>query len=152
MDKYNIYLGSVGWEHEDWAGRIYPDDLPAEWMLSFYNTLLRCVYLPYEMWKKATPKAIEGWLAETQEGFRFVLEVPAGFSGSDKTQAGLFGERGVREDEIKLIWVEGMPNLRELGSEMLSAYEQGIALYVISRDADPSQIRQLNDLIEVLGL
>jgi len=73
MDNYIVYLGAVGWRQEAWRGGFYPEDLPEDWQLSFYNTQFRCVYLPAEYWRNASDEEVANWLQDTREGFRFVL-------------------------------------------------------------------------------
>ena len=152
MSNYVIYLGAVGWEHEAWRGDLYPEDLPEDWRLSFYNTQFRCVYLPYEMWRKATDDEVASWLYETREGFRFVLEAPEGLNEDDALRARRFGERGVLEGQIDIIWLKGEPDLRNLAQRMQKASQSGVPLYVVLQEAALIHFRKINSLMEVLGV
>lgn len=152
MSDYLVYLGAVGWAHAAWQGDFYPDDLPEDWQLSFYNTQFRCVYLPPALWKNASDAEVAGWLDDTLERFRFVLGAPETFDGQDAARARRFGERGVPESRLDIVWLEGETDLRELARRMQKAAQGGAPLYVISRDGALAQLRQAGQLMEVLGV
>ena len=46
-ENHSFYTGSAGWEHPQWEGSFYPDGMPPEWRLAFYNTAFPYVYLAY---------------------------------------------------------------------------------------------------------
>lgn len=152
MSDYLVYLGAVGWAHAAWKGDFYPEDLPEDWQLSFYNTQFRCVYLPHALWKNATDAEVAGWLDDTLERFRFVLGAPETFDEQDAAKARRFGERGIAESQLDIVWLEGEADLRELARRMQKAAHGGAPLYVISRDGALAQLRQAGQLMEVLGV
>ncbi|MFP5411245.1 MAG: hypothetical protein ACLGG6_09725, partial [Gammaproteobacteria bacterium] len=57
-----VRVGAVGWEHPHWLGGFYPDDLPPDWMLSYYNTQFQAVYLPAIVWQAAADRTWNQWL------------------------------------------------------------------------------------------
>jgi hypothetical protein len=152
MSNYIVYSGSVGWAHGAWKGDFYPEDLPEDWQLSFYNTQFRCVYLPPAMWRDAADEEVANWLHETREGFRFVLGTAEGFHEDDAAKASRFGERGVPESQADIIWLEGEPDLRDLAQRMQKAAQSGAPLYLISREAALPQLGKIGSLMEVLGV
>lgn len=152
MGNYSVYLGTVGWEHAEWLGSFYPEGLPEAWQLPFYNTQFRCVYLPCESWRKASDEEIANWLHETQEGFRFVLQVPESMDEADKRMAGRLGGRAVLEGQIDLLWLEGEPELRNLAQRMQMAARSGSPLFLISREGGTAELRRVRELMEVLGV
>jgi len=152
MSCYGVYSGTVGWRHASWKGDFYPDDLPEDWQLSFYNTQFRCVYLPAESWRNASDETVANWLQDTREGFRFVLATPDGDSEEADRQASRFGERGVLENGADILWLEGEPDLRDLARRMQKAVQDGAPLYVISRAATPAPLGKIRELMEVLGV
>lgn len=147
---YTVYSGAVGWEHPAWAGDFYPEDLPDEWQLSFYNTQFRCVYLPYERWSTASAEDIDRWLNETQDGFRFILQVPADKSEIDESNLRRFGVRGILENQADLLWLEGKQDLRDLAKRIQIALNGGIPVHLISRDGDLAQLMQVSELMALL--
>ncbi len=152
MSEYIVYQGAIGWAHASWKGDFYPEDMPGDWQLPFYNTQFRCVYLPFELWRNASDEEVAYWLHETLAGFRFVLGVAAGFNEEDSRKAGCFGERGVLEDRVEIAWVKGEPDMRGLAQRMQKAAQDGVALYVISQEAKLPQLGKITELIGVLGL
>lgn len=152
MSAYLVYLGAIGWEHEAWRGDFYPEDLPEDWRLSFYNTRFRCVYLPFELWRNAAADAVAGWLHDTHEGFHFVLGAPARLSEDETRKAGRFGARGLLENAAAVLMYEGEPDWRDLARRMQKAAQTGVPLYVISRDAALPQLEKAAELMGVLGV
>jgi hypothetical protein len=77
-----IVLASSGWDHADWTGVFYPDDLPAEWRLTYYGNEFSAALVPADRWMQADGAACQGWSDDVSESFRFYLELPeTGFSG-----------------------------------------------------------------------
>jgi hypothetical protein len=69
MDDY-LMVGTVGLDVDAWQGSFYDQDLPTDWRIAHYSTLLRSVVLPEHEWHKAMA---ENWAAEVDEDFRFVV-------------------------------------------------------------------------------
>ena len=157
---YQCYLGTVGWDHPEWQGPFYPDDLPPEWRLSFYNTTFDCVYLSYAQWSVVDPGVIEGWVDETQDRFRFVLELGnRTLSQSDKARIhkfngklGLLDDQDARQDRSRLIWVDANPDLKQLAQIIQSNTAAGFIVYLISCSPDLAAVEQLRTLMQILGL
>jgi hypothetical protein len=157
---YQCYLGTVGWNHPEWQGPFYPEDLPTEWRLDFYNNTFDCVYLPYARWGTAKLDEIEGWLDETQDRFRFVLELNGpGLSESDKARIkklggklGLVDDSGAKPDHAVLLWVDVNPDLKQLAQAIQDQIAAGNIVYLISRSPDLALLEQLRTLMEILGL
>lgn len=72
-----LLVGAEGWEHPDWGGQFYPDDLPPEWRLTYYANEYRQVLLPFASWHTADEEQFGGWCDDVPERFRFVLDVTA---------------------------------------------------------------------------
>ena len=152
MVNYSVYLGALGWSHAQWHGDFYPDNLPGDWQLAFYNTQFRCVFLPYSYWREVADAEISCWLQETREEFRFVLELPPEPDEKTMYMVERFGERGVLERQIDIEWLEGEPDLRGLAKRVQMAASGSPPLFLISRDASLAQLRQVGELMEVLGV
>ncbi len=146
---YAVLLGAEGWLHPTWAGEFYPDDLPEDWRLAYYNTQFRAVYLPYPLWSGATAAEIRQWVEDTQPGFRFVLE--PGPADVTDTVASLLGDRlgriATREDP-HLLWFDAQTDLRRLKVAIDTAPKP---LYLFSRDAHLPTVRQVATLLELMG-
>ena len=152
MSEFGIYSGAVGWNFPHWRESFYPEDLPKDWQLAFYNTQFRCVYLTCEVWSKASDEQVNEWLNETQERFRFVLQDPDGLDPDLVSLAERFGQRGVLERDIKLHWLKGQTDLRKLADQMRQMVKEGEAFYLVSNDGDLAKLRQITELMDILGV
>lgn len=69
----SVSIAARGWTHPRWRPGFYPDDLPDEWRLTYYNNEFAAVVVPAEQW----PGADYGqWLEDTDPRFRFYLQLP----------------------------------------------------------------------------
>lgn len=152
MRSYYLYTGTVGWSHLAWHARLYSEDLPTDWRLSFYNTQFRCVYLPYLIWQSASDEQVAFWLSETQEDFHFVLGKPDEGTVADLERSARFGERGKLENEVDIFWLESGTSLRALARIFNQSVEAGRSLYVVAKNEDLAQLRQAEELMNVMGL
>lgn len=89
-----LRIGPYGWEHAAWQGSFYPDDLPADWRLSFLGTVAQAVLVPESGWQAAGAADGARWATEVPDTFRFYLEVadPAGLAVARPCAAAL-GDR-----------------------------------------------------------
>ena len=151
---YRCNLGAIGWEHDAWYGAFYPDDMPSEWRLSFYNTEFECTYLPYARWSRETPETLAQWHEDTLERFRFMLE-PAHGPGAIDDAARLLalGDKALlakAQGGPAIVWLEPEANLKQLAQTI---QEQALVspLYIFSVSGNYPQLEQTRILLEVLG-
>ncbi len=146
---YLVCSGALDWDHPAWRGMFYPQDLPDDWMLSYYNTHFQTVYLPFNVWQAATASNWSQWLHETQENFVFLLESGdshASFPASDRVRLALPGW-----SEEHLWWLDENFDLRALSQRITSLAARGETLFVISRSGDLRKLQAVNDLRQVMG-
>lgn len=144
-----VRVGAVGWQHAAWRGAFYPDDLPEDWMLSYYNTQYAAVYLPASVWRAASAEHWAQWLYDTRDDFHFVLE--PGDPG-----AALPASPRIRRAEpawaaAHLWWLDDAPDLRALSRCIAQHAASGETLYVISRDGDLARMAEADTLRQVMG-
>lgn len=147
---YRCYLGAIGWDHATWAGAFYPEDLPPEWRLSYYNTGFECVYLPYALWSNTPPETLAAWREETLEHFRFLLEPAA--SRDDTERIAALGEKAlvaIPHAGPAIIWLEPGANLKQLAQTLQA--QLAPPLYLVSVSGDYAQLDQARTLLDVLG-
>jgi len=65
-----LRVGACDWEHSQWQGSFYPEDLPSEWRLSYYANEFSAVLVPEAKWQ-AEDVDFEQWAEDVPEGFRF---------------------------------------------------------------------------------
>lgn len=145
-----VLLGAVGWQHPSWQAVFYPDDLPEDWLLAYYNTQFRSVFLPHADWSTATDAQLSQWFEDTQPGFRFVLE--SGPSGAAVAHAAeILGERlgmVTRRDDPRLLWFHAGTDLKTLAREI---DRRDKPLYLFSQDADLTTLQRVSTLLELMG-
>lgn len=145
-----VFVGAVGWRQPSWQGAFYPDDLPEDWLLTYYNTQFSAVFLPYSDWSAASDAQLAQWVEDSQAGFRFVLE-----SGPSSSAAALvakaLGERLgalTHRDDPQLLWFDAGTDLKALAREI---DRRDKPLYLFSRDADLAGLQQVITLLELMG-
>ena len=84
-NDYRIRFGTVGWQHPQWSDNFYPEDLPEDWLLSFYGNEFPVVAVPSSIWSDDPAEQIEEWLENSDEHFQFVFEWP--WQGADDLRA-----------------------------------------------------------------
>jgi len=45
-----LQVGTNGWEHDEWLGVFYPDDLPESWRLDYFSNAFNVVLVPQQAW------------------------------------------------------------------------------------------------------
>lgn len=150
MNSYHLLrIGAVGWAHPAWIGPFYPEDLPDDWMLSFYNSQYLAVYLSHPVWGEVPTETWSQWLSETVEGFHFLLEPGQARHALPASDRILLATPDWAEKH--LWWLDGNFDLRALGRRIAEHASRGEALYVISRGGDLQQMQAVNELRQVMG-
>lgn len=72
----DIFVGAWGWKHDAWGkDQFYPDDLPADWRLSYYSNEFDMVVIPADYWASGDLEQ-EDWLDDVDDEFEFYLQWP----------------------------------------------------------------------------
>jgi hypothetical protein len=144
-----VLVGAAGWQHPAWRGRFYPDDMPDDWMLSYYNTQFQAVYLPASVWQAASEATWAQWLYDTREGFFFVLE-PGG-AASVKPAAARVVLATPSWEAAHVWWLDEAPDLRQLSQRITHQAVTGEPLFVFSRSGNLGLMEQADTLRQVMG-
>jgi hypothetical protein len=143
-----ILVGATDWEHPAWHGCFYPDGLPEDWRLSYYNTQFQAVYLPAAVWQAASETTWAQWLDDTQEGFQFVLE-------ASKAEAMPMSKRLVLAtpawEADHIWWLDEAPDLRQLAQRITRQAQSGEPLFIFSRSGNLALLEQARSLKQVMG-
>jgi len=142
-----IYAGAEDWLHPHWHVAFYPDGLPDDWLLPYYNTRFQAVYLPAARWQAASAADWMQWLEDTQPGFRFLLE-PGTLSPPCDARIIVATPEWCN---THLWWLDASPDLRELAQQASAHAASGEPLFVISRSGDLEKMEQVMILSAVLG-
>ncbi|MFV1997926.1 MAG: DUF72 domain-containing protein [Acidiferrobacterales bacterium] len=71
-----LMIGTIGWDHENWVGDFYPDDLPADWRFAYYSNDYRAVLATADHFKTFDNKTVSDWVEDCDETFGFIVEIP----------------------------------------------------------------------------
>ncbi len=69
-----VLAGTSGFSYKEWKGSFYPEDLPAEEMLSWYAAQLPAVEINNTFYRMPKPALLEAWAQQVPPQFRFVLK------------------------------------------------------------------------------
>ena len=144
-----VFVGAVGWEHLAGRGSFYPEGLPEDWLLSYYNTQFQAVYLPATVWQAASAADWAQWLNDTQDGFYFVLEPGTGAATVPASKRVLLATPAWEAAHIW--WLDEAPELRALSERITQQAAMGEPLFVFSRSSDVGLLEQVNTLKQVMG-
>ena len=74
--RKNIFIGTSGWAYSSWKPDFYPQTVPAKKFLEYYATKLNSVEVNYTFRQLPTPSMLAGWMAVTDDDFRFSFKAP----------------------------------------------------------------------------
>lgn len=69
-----IWVGTSGYNYPEWRGSFYPEKFPTSKMLPYYAERFSTVEINYTFYRMPNAKTIDGWNAETPDGFAFALK------------------------------------------------------------------------------
>lgn len=142
-----LYLGARDWQHAHWRGGFYPEDLPEDWVLSYYNTRFQTVYLPATRWSALGAADWQRWFDDTLSRFVFLLE-PADARPPDSPRV-VLATPGFTEKHV--VWLEDMPDVRALARRIGQHAETASPLFLLSREGDLARLDTAENLRAVLG-
>jgi len=144
-----VLIGAAGWQHPAWRGRFYPDDMPDDWLLSYYNSQFSAVYLPASaVWQAASGTLWAQWLYDTRDGFYFVLEGEAG-PALPASERIVMATPAWEAEHVW--WLDEAPDLRVLAQRISRQASTGEPLFVFSRSGNLDLMEQAKTLVQVMG-
>jgi uncharacterized protein YecE (DUF72 family) len=75
-----IRIGTSGFSYADWAGPVYPEDLPERDRLAFYARQFSTVELNVTYYRIPDRRLAEGWAQKTPDGFLFAVKAFQGLT------------------------------------------------------------------------
>lgn len=69
-----IHVGTCGWHYDHWRGPFYPDRIPAEEMLSFYQKHFRTAEINNSFYRLPQKKTLQIWKETVPAGFLFAMK------------------------------------------------------------------------------
>lgn len=144
-----VLVGAADWRHPAWRGRFYPEDMPDDWLLSYYNSQFNAVYLPAAVWQAASGASWAQWLHDTLDGFYFVLEPGDADSPSPVSERVLMSTPPWEAEHVW--WLDEEPDLRSLAQRITRQASVGAPLFVFSRSGNLELMEQASTLVQVMG-
>ena len=72
----DYWVGTSGYNYQEWKGNFYPEDLSDKKMLAYYGERFTSVEINYTFYRLPTNRILSNWAAEVPERFRFTLKAP----------------------------------------------------------------------------
>ena len=67
-DQRSVYLGTSGWSHRDWAGKLYPHDMPPAEYLTAYARHFSVVEIESTYYDLPARQTVEAWSRRSPDG------------------------------------------------------------------------------------
>jgi uncharacterized protein YecE (DUF72 family) len=72
----DYWVGTSGYNYQEWKGPFYPADLPDKQMLGYYAERFESVEINYTFYRMPTARILANWARATPDRFRFALKAP----------------------------------------------------------------------------
>jgi len=89
--KQTINIGTYGWQHPQWVGSFYPEDLPQDWQLTYYSNEFNAVMVPADYWSGCSEADSEQWRESVHEKFKFYVQCDVSMLDDVKMQVCMAG-------------------------------------------------------------
>ncbi len=80
----HAFIGTSGFDYQEWKPSFYPADLPRKQYLQYYATRFRSVELNNTFYRIPNAERIASWSGATPDDFRFALKAPRKITHSEK--------------------------------------------------------------------
>jgi uncharacterized protein YecE (DUF72 family) len=71
-----LWVGTSGYAYPEWRGSFYPEKMQTTKMLAYYAERFPTVEINNTFYRMPNAKVLEGWSAQTPEGFKLTLKAP----------------------------------------------------------------------------
>jgi uncharacterized protein YecE (DUF72 family) len=75
--RANIFLGTQGWNYEDWLGSFYPRHSKTKELLGLYSSIFDTVEVDSTFYAIPSENSVKGWVERTPASFSFSLKLPS---------------------------------------------------------------------------
>ena len=97
--RARIFLGTQGWNYEDWVGSFYPRGSKTKEMLSLYAKIFDTVEVDSTFYAIPSENSVKGWAERTPASFNFSLKLPSEITHKNR----LRDSQGILEQFIQRI-------------------------------------------------
>ncbi len=113
-----IFVGTSGWNYQDWVEIFYPKQLhPSKW-LNYYCKYFNTVEINNTFYHLPQGKTFDKWYEETPEAFRFSVKVSRFFTHIKRLKdpiihMNIFMERAIRlKEKLKILLFQLPPKMK----------------------------------------
>jgi len=85
-----LYIGTSGFQYDDWVGPYYPEGLPKASWLGFYAQEFRTLEINYTYYRMPTARVMAGMARKVPEGFVFAVKATQEMTHAREGDAGVF--------------------------------------------------------------
>jgi uncharacterized protein YecE (DUF72 family) len=71
-----VWIGTTGYNYQEWRGNFYPPDVAEEHLLRFYAQRFSTLEVSQTSHRMPNVRTLQSWAKETREGFTFSLKAP----------------------------------------------------------------------------
>lgn len=144
-----LKLGTVGWENGFEQSGFFPEDLPADWHLTYLSNELDRAAIPLTALEGLEQEDIEEWAEDTHEQFGFFLLIPEEATAEEREVAQHLLSP-LREQLLGVISLQSASTDRFEG--VLSLQSEGtVAVAEVEGELSPMAMRQLIEKLNDLG-
>jgi uncharacterized protein YecE (DUF72 family) len=122
-----LHVGTSGYSYKEWKGNFYPEELPANEMLSYYASRLPAVEINNTFYRLPQPKMLENWKEQVPQRFRFSIKASQRITHFKRLQnaadetAYLLKTASVLDKRLGVILFQLPPNMKK-DAERLKAF------------------------------
>lgn len=73
-ERQKLFIGTSGWNYDDWKGLFYPSDLKSKEYLAFYAHHFQTTEINYSFYHLPRPTTYQNWAAQVPESFVFAVK------------------------------------------------------------------------------
>ncbi len=84
--QITLQVGTNGWEHDEWLGVFYPDDLPESWRLDYFSNAFNVVLVPQQAWLSWSQETLQTIAESVGSDFGFYFALHDAFEGGVKNE------------------------------------------------------------------
>ncbi len=76
LDMATYWIGTSGYNYNEWKGPFYPESLPDSEMLRYYAARFSGVEINHTFYRATSVRQLQGWAKEAPDHFTFSLKAP----------------------------------------------------------------------------
>lgn len=85
-----IYIGTSGFQYDDWVGTYYPEDLPKENWLAFYAQEFHTLEINFTYYRMPTARGLAGMARKVPDNFLFAVKATQEMTHSRERATSVF--------------------------------------------------------------